>query len=149
MSAITKNISLTADEADALRTVQEFSDCIAKGDKASMLTLILPDGGATLCRPPSVMHMNLAAAVGRIPFDGSMGQLEQRIHDTKVMVSDEIAMVWVPNEFYVNGRVAHVGTSIMSLLKVDGKWLISGSVDNSRKMVMSEVNQSAENKRIR
>ena len=152
MASTANEILLTAskdkDEADVLRTVQEFIGCIAEGDKASMLTSILPDGGATLHRPPHIMHMNLEAAVNRIPLDGSMGQLEQRIHDTRVMVADEIAMVWMPNEFYVNGKIAHEGISITSLLKVDGKWLISGSVDSCIKMVTSEVNHPTEHKHI-
>ena len=124
MSAIPEDIALTAskdtDNVDALRTVQEFNNCIAKGDKTPMLALILPDGGATLHRPPHIIHTNLAA--DRIPLDGSMGQLEQRIHDTKVLVADEVAMVWMPNKFYLNRKMVHEGTSVMSLLKVDGKY---------------------------
>jgi len=110
-----------------------------------MLALILPDGGATLHRPPHIIHTNLATAVDRIPLDGSKGQLEQRIHDTKVLVADEVAMVWMPNKFYLNGKMVHEGTSVMSLLKVDGKWLITSSTDNRHKMVVS---QSAESKCI-
>jgi hypothetical protein len=110
-----------------------------------MLALIPPDGGATLHRPPHIIHTNLATAVDRIPLDGSKGQLEQRIHDAKVSVADEVAMVWMPNKFSLNGKMVHEGTSVMSLLKVDGKWLITSSTD---KMVVSQVNQSAERKCI-
>jgi len=143
MSAIAENIPLTSasndnDEAEVLYTVQKFIGSIAKGDKTSMLALILPEGGATLYRPPHVIHTNITAAIDRIPLDGSMGQLDEQIHDVKVMATDQIAMAWVPNEFYVNGQIAHIGTTVMTLLKVDGKWLISSTVDNCRKMVISQ-----------
>ncbi|KAF8208046.1 hypothetical protein K438DRAFT_1961558 [Mycena galopus ATCC 62051] len=38
-----------------------------------------------------------------------------------------------PYEFWMDGTLDHVGTDIWSFVKRDGKWIISGLADNSRK----------------
>jgi hypothetical protein len=133
---------MSPDATAALRTVQDFMDCIANSNKAAMLALILPDGGATLSRPPQTLQMNLTEVVERIPFDGSMGQLEERIYNPQVMVDHDIAMVWAPYEFLINGTIYHIGTNIISLLKRDEKWLISAVANTSRKPEIPAVRKS-------
>jgi hypothetical protein len=133
---------MSLDAVAVLDTVQEFMDCISNGNKAAMLALVLPGGGATLSRPPKTLHMNLTAVVERIPFDGSIGQLEERVHDPQVMVDHDIAMVWASYEFFIQGTIHHVGTNIISLLKRDERWLISGVADTSREPGIPKVCKS-------
>lgn len=121
-----------SDEQAVLSTVKSFLACIVNRDKALMHALALPNGGATLIRNGEALHMNLAALVDRIPFDSPKKIDERTVGDPEIRVDVNIAMAWVPYEVLIDEKVDHIGTNILSLAKIDGKWLISGVADNSR-----------------
>src|SRR5262249_38691792 len=120
------------DEQAVLAIVQRFLGGITSEDKGAMLGAVLPEGGATLLRNGQPLHMNLRGVVERIPFDPRT-RMEERIHSPLIKVDRDIAMAWTPYEFFIDGKLDHVGTNIFSLLRHDGKWLISGVADYSRK----------------
>ncbi|KAJ7806420.1 hypothetical protein B0H14DRAFT_1567957 [Mycena olivaceomarginata] len=122
----------TDDEAAVIAVVDNFLGGLAKRDKAGMLALVLSSGGATLVRNDGPIFTTLQGVVDRIPFDHPQEMSEIISAQPTVLVDREIAMAWTPYEFYFDGVVHHVGTDIWSLLKQDGKWVISGLADNSR-----------------
>jgi hypothetical protein len=61
------------------------------------------------------------------------GNLAERIYDPKVHIDHDLAVVWAPYRFSLNGRVDHCGTDVFTLGKIDGHWLIIGVSDNERK----------------
>ncbi|KAJ7159613.1 hypothetical protein C8R46DRAFT_1194902 [Mycena filopes] len=125
---------LSSEQLAVLAVAETFLSGIRLRDKPLMLAQILPDGGATLLRNGTPLHMSLRAVVERLPFD-SPQQLDEPITGTPVVLIDrDIAAAWTPYEFYVDGRLDHVGTDIWSFVKQgDGRWVISGLADNSRK----------------
>jgi len=60
-------------------------------------------------------------------------QIAERIHDPLVRIDNDLAMVWAPFEFLVNGKVDHCGTDLFNLIRQDGKWLIASVADTGRK----------------
>lgn len=111
-----------SDEQAALFTVKAFLACIVDRDKPLMHALALPDGGATLMRNGEALHMNLAALVDRIPFEGPAKMDERVVGDPVIRVDVNIAMAWVPYGFLIDGQLGHIGTNILSLANIDGKW---------------------------
>lgn len=98
------------DEAAVLNVVNTFLSCIKKRDKALMLSLILPKGGATLLRRGQPLHMSLEDVVNRIPFDSDHPKvLDEQAYNTKVIIDHDIAMAWTPYVFYEDDRL-NVGT---------------------------------------
>ncbi|KAJ7227600.1 hypothetical protein B0H12DRAFT_1240514 [Mycena haematopus] len=122
----------TDDQVAVIAVAEKFLGGIAARDKEGMLSLILPSGGATLIRNDTPLFMNLTDVVERIPFDHPQEMSEIISAQPTVLVDHEIAMAWTPYEFYFDDVLHHVGTNIWSLLKKDGKWVISGLADNSR-----------------
>jgi hypothetical protein len=41
-------------------------------------------------------------------------------------------VVWVAYDFLIDGAARHWGTNIISFVKQDGRWRISGIADNGR-----------------
>ncbi|KAJ7844868.1 hypothetical protein B0H14DRAFT_2775648 [Mycena olivaceomarginata] len=122
----------TDDELAVITVAEKFLGGIAKRDKAAMLSLILPSGGATLIRNDAPISITLVGVVERIPFDYPQKMSEIISAQPTVRVDRDIAMAWTPYEFYMDGVLHHVGTNIWSFWKKDGKWVISGLADNSR-----------------
>jgi hypothetical protein len=59
--------------------------------------------------------------------------IEERIHDPLVRVDNDLAMVWAPFEFRIDGKLDHCGTDLFSLVHNHGKWLIGSLAATLRK----------------
>jgi hypothetical protein len=67
----------------------------------------------------------------------SKTRIEERIHDPLIRMDNDLAMVWAPFEFLVDGTPDHCGTDLFNLVKTDGKWLIAGVADTGSKQCPS------------
>ena len=45
----------------------------------------------------------------------------------------DLAVVWAPFEFLVDGKPDHCGTDLFNLVQTGGKWLIAGIADTGTK----------------
>ena len=122
----------TPQEKAVLAPIHELFDSIAKRDRAGMLRVVLPEGGATLIRHNQIFHFTLKALVER-PFPDTPEPIVERIYDPLIRIDDNIAVVWARYEVFLGGNLDHWGTNLINLVLVDGKWLITGVLDNSRR----------------
>lgn len=122
----------TPEEKAVLAPFQTLLDGIGKRDHDMMRSALLPGGMITLTRADKTTQLHFDAFIERIPVTGTQ-KLEERIRDPLVKIDDDIAMIWAPYEFLIDGKVDHCGTDIAHLVKRDGKWLIAGIADNGRK----------------
>jgi hypothetical protein len=122
----------TPEEKAVLAPFQTLLDGIGKRDHDMMRSALLPGGMITLTRADKSQQLHYDAFIEHIPATGTQ-KLEERIHDPLVKIDDNIAIIWAPYEFLVDGKVDHCGTDIAHLVKQNGKWLIAGIADNGRK----------------
>ena len=52
---------------------------------------------------------------------------KERSWDETVLIQGNIAVVWTPYDFHVDGVFSHCGIDSFQLIKQDGQWLISNS----------------------
>jgi hypothetical protein len=55
------------------------------------------------------------------------------LHNPMVRVDRDLAMAWAPFEFLVEGKLDHCGTDSVSLVRLEGKWLIASLAATARK----------------
>ena len=122
----------TPEEQAVLAPVQAVMDGLAERNHAKVRDQLLPGGMATLIRNGQPLQLNYDAFVERLPTTGT-AKLEERLYDPLVRIDDDIAVVWVPYTFFYDGKIDHCGTDLFSLIRRDGRWLISNVADNSRK----------------
>jgi Putative lumazine-binding len=130
-----KENSLTPEEKEVLEPLQRVLDGIASRNKDEVRNQLLHGGSATLIRNGQILQLSFDAFVDRIP--GGTQKLEERIHDPQIRIDDDIAMIWAPYEFLIDGTVDHRGTDVVNLVRQNGRWLIAGIADNSRKVQSS------------
>jgi hypothetical protein len=111
----------TPEEQAVLAPVQAMFDGMAKRGGTMVL---MRDGKPT--------QMTFEAFAERVGKPGTT-QIEERIHDPLVRIDNDLAMVWAPFEFLVDGKVDHCGTDLFNLVRKDGKWLIASVADTGRK----------------
>jgi hypothetical protein len=129
--------ALSPDEAAVLKPLQNLLEGISKRDKGEIRSQLLPGGMVTLVRNGKILQLSFDAFVERMPEGTEV--LEERIHDPQILIDDDIAVIWAPYEFLINGVVDHRGTDIVHLVRQNGNWMIAGLGDNGRKVGSSEL----------
>jgi hypothetical protein len=121
----------SAEEKAVLAAFQAMLDGLGKRDKAAMLAQLLPGGSATLMRNGKPVQMTFEALTDRLSQPGNETH-EERIREPLIRVDGNVAIIWAPFEFLLNGKVDHCGRDIVTLVRVDERWLIATIGDNSR-----------------
>lgn len=120
------------EEQAVLAPVMAMFDGMAKRDPTAIKKPLLAGGTMVLMRDGRPMQMTFEAFADRVGRPGTT-QIEERIHDPLVRIDHDLAVVWAPFEFLVDGKVDHCGTDLFSLVHTDGRWLIASVADTGRK----------------
>jgi hypothetical protein len=139
MCALVTTVSLataadarTPEETAILAPLQGLFDGLARRDRALIMEQLLPGGSATLMRDGKPVQLTFEALADRLTQPGTVPR-EERMHNPLVRVDNDIAIIWAPYVLIVDGKLDHCGTDIANLVRVDGKWLLAGLADTSRK----------------
>jgi hypothetical protein len=122
----------TPEEQAVLAPVKAMFDGMARRDAAAIKEPLLPGGTMVLMRDGKPTQMTFEAFADRVGRPGTT-QIEERIHDPLLRIDNDLAMVWAPFEFLIDGKVDHCGTDLFNLVRKDGKWLIASIADTGRK----------------
>ncbi len=122
----------TPEERAVLAPVKAMFDGMARRDAAAIKEPLLPGGMMVLMLDGKPAQMTFEAFADRVERPGTT-QIEERIHDPLVRIDNDLAMVWAPFEFLIDGKVDHCGTDLFNLVRKDGKWLIASVADTGRK----------------
>jgi hypothetical protein len=122
----------TPEEEAVLAPVQAMFDGMAKRDAAAIKAPTLPGGMMVLMRDGVPTQMSFDDFATRVGKPGKT-QIAERIHDPLVRIDNDLAVVWAPFEFLVDGKVDHCGTDLFNMVRKDGKWMIASVADTGRK----------------
>jgi hypothetical protein len=123
---------LTAEQIEVLKPLRSVLDGIAARNRDEVRDQLLPGGMATLIRNGKIIQMSFDAFVERIPVDGTE-PLEEEIDHPQIFIDHDLAVIWAPYSFLIDGKVDHRGTELVHLVRGNGRWLIASIGDNSRK----------------
>jgi Putative lumazine-binding len=124
--------ALTPEEQAVLAPVNAMFDGMAKRDAAAIKETWIPGGTMVLMRDGKPAQMTADAFADRVGRPGTT-KIEERIHDPLIRIDNDLAVVWAPFDFLVDGKVDHCGTDLFNLVRKDGKWLIASVADTGRK----------------
>ncbi len=132
-AATQASVEAQTKEAQAVMVpITAMFDAMAKRDAAAIKKPLLPGGSMVLMRDGKPTQMTFDAFADLVGKPGK-AQIEERIHDPLVRIDNDLAVVWAPFEFLVDGKVDHCGTDLFNLVRADGKWLIASVADTGRK----------------
>jgi putative lumazine-binding protein len=122
----------TLEEQAVLTPVMAMFEGMAKRDAGAIKKPLLAGGTMVLMRDGKPTQMTFEAFADRVGRPGTT-RIEERIHDPLVRIDNDLAVVWAPFEFLVDGKLDHCGTDLFNLVRTDGKWLIASVADTGRK----------------
>ncbi|NVK50173.1 MAG: nuclear transport factor 2 family protein [Cyclobacteriaceae bacterium] len=94
---------------------------------APMQTVISGESGS------KVGSNSVADFVQRISTTPEDVQLDERILDYQIKIDGDMAAVWTPYEFYVNGNFSHCGVNSFQMVRTPEGWKIVYIIDTRRK----------------
>lgn len=126
---LTLSTSASAQEEtkDVLAVVHEFFDSIEKRDSIMFNGVFLSKAHMYIARPAgdSIQYIS-RPAVGRSFFKpGTTYKETMRNKGVKVEVHENIAMAWVPYDFYLNNSFSHCGIDAFTFMKTKQGWKIA------------------------
>jgi hypothetical protein len=110
------------DEHAVFAPINLMFDGMAKRDGSEVVAAAIP--GAMFVS----MQYGTLAQETFVQFGTNLGagttHIDERIHDPLVRIDNDLAVVWAPFEFRIDGKLDHCGTDLFNLVHNDGKWLI-------------------------
>jgi hypothetical protein len=119
----------TVADREVVATVQRIFDAMAACDAATIRTLTVAEGRLFRLAP--------GAAAG--PRSSSLEEFSQqfttcsrrvleRMWEPQVRVHKDIATLWAPYDFWLNGAFSHCGIDSFELVRTDGGWKLTGGI---------------------
>jgi len=124
----TRAFAQSAEEQAVLAPIHAMFDGMSKRDAAAIKAPTLQGGTMVLMRDGKPTQMTFDAFADRVGKPGK-SQIEERIHDPLIRIDNDLAVVWAPFDFLVDGKVNHCGTDLFTLVHVEGEWLIASVAD--------------------
>ena len=122
----------SAEQQAVLAPITQLFDGMTKRDAAMIKKPLLSGGTMVLMRDGKPSQMTFEDFADRVGKPGTT-HIQERIHDPLVRIDHDLAVVWAPFEFLVDGKVDHCGTDLFTLTRTDGNWVIAAIADTGRK----------------
>lgn len=124
-----------ADTAAVMAPVNAFLAGVAASDPKAIAAVVRPDGGATYAAENpdgtrTITRRSWAEVAAR--FAPGADRFDERISDPAIESDGDIAMVWAPYVFRINGKVHHCGVDHFDLIREGGAWKIANASWSSR-----------------
>ena len=111
------------DEKAVLAPTQAMFDGMAHRDAAAIKAPWLPGGVLVVVQSGVLSQFTVEFWANRVATSGTT-HIEERIHDPEVRIDHDLAIVWAPFNFYIDGKLDHYGRDLFSLNQKNGKWQI-------------------------
>jgi hypothetical protein len=109
------------DTAGALAAANRLLGSLATGGDA-ILAHVREDGGATAVTDKGVRRLTWKEFAANLKPDGR--RFEERLTDPAVDVDGDIAMIWSPYVFLIDGKLSHCGVNHFDLVRENGQWKV-------------------------
>ncbi len=124
-----------AAEAAVLQPVNALFAALAARDSAAILAQGVEGGNATSIAENAdgtrtVTHWNWAGFAAHIKPGPE--RYEERLTDPAIEIDGDIAMVWSPYLFSIDGKVHHCGVDHFDLIRQNGAWKVLNITWSSR-----------------
>ena len=126
--ALTLTLTVTPEHDAVVAAVQQFFDAMAAKDVEGASEVLVPDGQffstRTIDREKVVRRSTNRDFLERLA--SSKDDWLERMWEPEVRIRGDVATVWAPYDFFVNGGFSHCGYDAFQLMKIDGRWMITG-----------------------
>ncbi len=127
--------AVVTEESGVMAPIDALFAGLAARDAQAILAQVRPDGGATVAeeKPDGTRAIRRLSwtqfAAGIKP---GPERYAERLTDPAIDIDGDIAMVWSPYVFTIDGKVHHCGTDHFDLVREGGRWKVQNVTWSSR-----------------
>lgn len=115
----------TEERAELLDLVQRTFDAIRDGDSTRWSELLLEEGAFTSWSSARREARVTTFEDLRSREAGPSGRYLERCWDARILVEGDLAMIWTPYDFHIDGAFSHSGIDLFSLLRTPAGWRVA------------------------
>jgi hypothetical protein len=115
--------SASKDDAAVLVPIRAMFDGMAHRDAAAIKAPWLPGGVLVVVNDGVLSQLTVEFWANRVATSGTT-HIEETIQDPEIHIDHDLAVVWAPLKFYIDGKLDHCGRDLFSLNQKNGKWQI-------------------------
>ena len=123
--------SARPDEHSVFVPINLLFDGMAKRDASAIEASAIPGATFVSMQYGTLKQMTFEQFAERVGTGTT--HIDEHIHDPLVRIDNDLAVVWTPFEFRIDGKLDHCGMDLFSLVHNDGKWLIGSLAATLRK----------------
>ena len=123
-------------EDAVLAPVQAIFDAMSHRDAAAIKASAIAGAPLVFLRDGKPAQMTIEAfaeRIGNATPGAPHPAIRESIHDPVIRIDNDLAVVWAPFAFTIDGKVDHCGTDLFNLMRVDGQWKVTSITWNSHK----------------
>lgn len=132
------NAQQEAEEKAIKKVIGTFFDGLYKGDSLIMKTVLHKDLKTQTTYTnrqgeDKVVSQNRKDLLTGVSKKNPSDVYDEKLLSYTIRLDGNLASVWTPYEFYLNGKFRHCGANSFQLFKNNGKWEIIYLVDSRRR----------------
>ena len=132
--ALTPGHVTAQSEADALAAVRQIFEGMRSADPDLVRAVFADDARFAMvdgeASPPAVRVQSVEGWLDAIGDSG--GSWDERVYDMEARVDGDMASVWAPYTFYLDGAISHCGINSIELLHDGRGWRVTQISDTRR-----------------
>jgi hypothetical protein len=124
-----------SEEGQVMAPINALFDGLARRDSAIILAAMRPDATAIIAaeKPDGTRSVRrLTGAEFAAGVKPGPERFEERLSDPAIEIDGDIAMVWSPYTFLIDGKVHHCGVDHFDLVRENGSWKVANVTWSSR-----------------
>ena len=119
-------------EMAVLAPLQVMFDGMAHRDATAIKAPWIPGGVLVLVQEGDLSQITIENFANRVATSGTT-HIEERIYDPNVRIDHDLAVVWAPFNFFIDGKLDHCGRDLFNLTQKNGRWQIAALAATTRK----------------
>lgn len=131
IAPITAQAKPADDRAAVTAAVDRFLGAINADDPVALKASQIPEGMtfALIYGPDGKMTPRARSNAQWVERAGKATvKLHERYWSPKIMIHRDMAVVWAPYSFDVDGKRSHCGIDVFDLIRIDGEWKVANAM---------------------
>lgn len=137
LTILTTALQAQSKEEAVKAAIQKLFDAMRNADSATSVSVFAPGAHMETItknrQQADTIRTNTVAEFGASIKRQPAGSLDERIEFSSILIDANLAHVWTPYKFYLNGNFNHCGVNSFELVQLNGSWKIRYIIDTRRK----------------
>jgi len=130
--------SQTDEEYKVKYAIETFFDGFHQSDSLKMKSVMHPNMTLQSIQPnkagkEAIVNQNVSGFLKLVTQYAKIRNWEEELQSFDFKIDGNLAQVWCPYNFYLNGMLSHCGANSFQLFYADGQWKIVSILDTRRK----------------